>query len=243
MPPIVSTPTKSQGLSFELSGLCGSTGREREGNVGWLIPLGSEILPSKCRFAADLCDSKPLGPHRKSQRASAFLALAGSRSNPCKDNTEVWLCPHALTCDILPMAIIIIIILILYDKIKHREMKGVAQVPSLPRNATRKSALDHCSIAISENGSISSLHGMEAEKMQEARDTYKAQKITRFTRTLPIVTGRDSTDVSPSCIFAEAILDLTRIYSPWWRILWEISLLHSRTLRSRCPQLTYLSFC
>lgn len=107
------------------------------------------------------------------------LILVGGRSNHCGDNPEVWLCPHASACDILPKAIIVIVP-ILYEKLKHGEMKGIALVPSLPRNATHKSALDHCCVAISENGSIPSLHGMEAEKMQEARDTYKAQKNYRI---------------------------------------------------------------
>lgn len=49
-----------------------------------------------------------------------------------------------------------------------------------------------------------------------------------------MVSGQGSAQVPPPCILTEANLALTRISSPWWRILWKITRLYSKNPRSGC---------
>lgn len=55
---------------------------------------------------------------------------------------------------------------------------------------------------------------------------------------LPLVSVCDrksGAKVSPSCVLAEVILDVTRIWSPWWEVLWKITGLHSRNRSQDAP--------
>lgn len=55
---------------------------------------------------------------------------------------------------------------------------------------------------------------------------------------LPLVSVCDRKScakVSPSCVLAEVILDVTRIWSPWWEVLWKITGLHSRNQSQDAP--------
>lgn len=55
---------------------------------------------------------------------------------------------------------------------------------------------------------------------------------------LPLVSVCDRKScakVSPSCVLAEVILDVTRIWSPWWEVLWKITGLYSRNRSQDAP--------
>lgn len=55
----------------------------------------------------------------------------------------------------------------------------------------------------------------------------------------PVVTEQESAEAPPSWTLAKAILDWTRIWSPWWEALWEITHLFQEP-EVKMPQLTYL---